>query len=563
MSARTSRALALSVFVLALAFHLAIAWQDFSTLARNGFLYDDSFYAFKIAQNIAAGNGITFDGVTPTNGFQPLYVFMLVPVFFFLGNDLVTPVYVALSLSAILAALTAALLYFIARRYVSERLAAATALVWAFSPVVIRQSANGLETALATLFFASVIYVYLSRIRSQPAPRNRDFWLLGVLIGLSVLGRIDQAFLALAIAIDYFLLARRGEVHARGGQIVRAVVAAFIVYSPWLSYNVFVMGHVFQDSGAATRFLSVVYAPFFGLGPAGMADRGPDAGFLWTHLVHAFSVLKVSPPFHAFFRAIERIGLAAGTETLATVASSVLGLLLIVAFLLVALRVRGNRTPVGELRFLLLVALLFVGAYSLYVFGVFFFIRYLYPLYIIVCLYAAVLVSELAHRLDLRRPALRGAVAAGVAAYVLTFGYMAFTAAFRSTPLYCFYDVAGWLNEHTSQQETIGVFQGGAIGYFVDRRVVNLDGKVNRAALEALQSNRIADYMKRQGIDVLVDNARVLHLVFGEGGAPARIAGCDQIMYGGRDGLPGWVAYRLHGNLGDVSNISVPPSGHQ
>ena len=46
--------------------HLSVSWQDFSTLAKNGYLYDDSFYAFKIAQNIVAGNGATFDGTTPT-----------------------------------------------------------------------------------------------------------------------------------------------------------------------------------------------------------------------------------------------------------------------------------------------------------------------------------------------------------------------------------------------------------------------------------------------------------------------------------------------------------------
>ena len=56
---------------------------------------------------------------------------------------------------------------------------------------------------------------------------------------------------------------------------------------------------------------------------------------------------------------------------------------------------------------------------------------------------------------------------------------MAYTCAARSRPVYCFYEVARWVDDYTSPDDTIGVFQSGAIGYFSHRRVVNLDGKVN------------------------------------------------------------------------------------
>ena len=107
---RSTIVLALLLVVAALALHLSVSWQDFSTLAKNGYLYDDSFYAFQIARNIADGQGATFDGHTPTNGFQPLYVFALVPVYKWFGSDGITPIYAALTLLALLTVATAVML---------------------------------------------------------------------------------------------------------------------------------------------------------------------------------------------------------------------------------------------------------------------------------------------------------------------------------------------------------------------------------------------------------------------------------------------------------------------
>ena len=189
---RQHRAALIAAAVLAiLLFHISVAWQEMGTLARNGFLYDDSFYAFKIARNIAAGNGATFDGIHPTTGFQPLYVMLLVPAYALAGDDLAAPIYVALSLLAAFTALTAYVLYRICRRYVGWGASLAAALIWAFSPIVTKQTANGLETALASFMIAASVFYYLDRIRSRENPPTRCFAMLGILLGITVLSRID------------------------------------------------------------------------------------------------------------------------------------------------------------------------------------------------------------------------------------------------------------------------------------------------------------------------------------------------------------------------------------
>jgi hypothetical protein len=41
---------------------------------------DDTGYFYKIALNVALGKGLTFDGINQTNGFQPLWLYMLLPL---------------------------------------------------------------------------------------------------------------------------------------------------------------------------------------------------------------------------------------------------------------------------------------------------------------------------------------------------------------------------------------------------------------------------------------------------------------------------------------------------
>jgi 4-amino-4-deoxy-L-arabinose transferase-like glycosyltransferase len=575
MSVATTRLIVIGLFLLAVVFHLSVVAQDISVLAKNGFLYDDSFYAFKISQNIASGSGISFDGEHPTNGFQPLYVFLLVPFYYVAGSDLISPIYAALILAAVLTALTAVLLFFIARRYVSTKIAVLTAVIWAFSPVVTKQSANGLETSLALLLFASVVYYYISRIRPVERPAVRTFLIFGVLIGLAILARIDEIFLALVILLDYLLILRSRHAPSRAlGNITVAAVMALLVYSPWLIYSIGTTGHVFQDSGSATRYLSMAYAPLFDLGGSDMASSGPSAGFIWGHVVHSFSVLKIAPPTHAVFRAFEKLGFALGAPTALTAVANVLGLLLLAAFIYVVVLRRRSLvvTGFGELQFLLLYAVVVIAAYSFYVFGVFFFVRYYYPIYFIACIFAGLLLEEGFRKLPANATIGRALAAVILVGYLSVFGYMAYACVCRSNQLYCFYDVARWVEENTSPDDTIGVFQSGAIGYFSNRRVINLDGKVNRSALDALRDEKLAEYLRKEGIDVVIDNQKVLDLFFAGSREnkhppdPLVSMGLDKIMDGAVNGdMRGWAAYRVNGFAESYgtgkSNGSSGPAG--
>jgi 4-amino-4-deoxy-L-arabinose transferase-like glycosyltransferase len=563
-------ALAACMLLIVLAFHLAVAWQDFAVLVRNGFLYDDSFYAFKIAQNIAAGRGVSFDGVHPTSGFQPLYVFLLVPAYLLSGGDPILPIHMALTMLAVFTSLTAGLIYLIARRSVGTAASLAAAAVWAFSPVVTRQGANGLETALTAFMIVLAFYFYLARVRSVERPPAWRFLALGLLLGLTVLSRIDSLLLVLVMLLDYLLLLRRS-----GAPSKRLVPAGLIplgvllLYGPWLVFNMIESGSPLQDSGTATRYLSLAYANYFNYSAENLASSGPGYSFVWTQIAHSFAVLKVVPPVHVIFRSLDRVGAAFGEIGGFRVAANVMGVVALALFAWAVARWRRDeaRSRRSEIDPLLWFSGLLVASYSLYVFGSFYFIRYYYPLYIAGSLYFAFLLQDAFDWYRRRAPRARRAVAAVVAAYAALFVFFSYSQAFRSRSVYPFYDIACWVSENTGEDETIGAFQCGTIGYLSGRRIINLDGKVNRDALAALKDGCLEDYCRTEGINVVLDHERILDLFLGESRA-AFGDSCATVPQGEMKHPTGWLALRISpppeakaapGGAGAKSGASLKP----
>jgi hypothetical protein len=59
-----------------------------------------------------------------------------------------------------------------------------------------------------------------------------------------------------------------------------------------------------------------------------------------------------------------------------------------------------------------------------------------------------------------------------------------------------------------------GVFQAGAVGYFSEREVINLDGVVNGAALRAMKERRMLSYLRETGIEYVADYGVILDKLF-------------------------------------------------
>ena len=109
------------LLLIGLALRLGLAWQDHLVQLAEWLWTDDSYLSLSVARNLAHGRGMTADGVHVTNGFQPLYVLLMVPVYALVSSDnLVLPVHVAGTMLAVAGTATAGVFYLIALRLFSR-----------------------------------------------------------------------------------------------------------------------------------------------------------------------------------------------------------------------------------------------------------------------------------------------------------------------------------------------------------------------------------------------------------------------------------------------------------
>src|SRR5262249_54593302 len=111
---------------------VVVVWHD----APFGLTFDDAFYYFGIARNVAHGHGSTFDGIDPTNGYHPLWMLLSVPIYAF-GMDGTPAVRVLLVLQVLCYGAALGLVGWIAARAIegwprlhAKRPDAATASTW-------------------------------------------------------------------------------------------------------------------------------------------------------------------------------------------------------------------------------------------------------------------------------------------------------------------------------------------------------------------------------------------------------------------------------------------------
>ncbi len=235
---------------------LAVIWVAglsaliLSGAADGGIVSDDAFYYFEITRNAARGEGFSFDGRGPTNGFHPLWTVLLLPVFSVLGDAPTPPVRAALILSVLLAGATAFALQRLFARVGSARAGELAGIVWLCNPLVPLLALRGLETSL-NAFALSLSFHAVLRV-SERCDRRALLW-LGALLGICGLARTENALWAVSVAFALVV----GSPSAREAlrRLVRVAAAALLVASPWLVWNLATFGTLLQTSGVArSRF---------------------------------------------------------------------------------------------------------------------------------------------------------------------------------------------------------------------------------------------------------------------------------------------------------------------
>lgn len=214
------------------------------------FMVDDSFYYLEIARNVAGGNGFTFDGLHATNGFQPLYQFLIVPVFW-LTRDSAAGIHAVKALEAILLGIAVTLLFRLVFQLARSRAAAWLAVAVLFLPGPYGHPFSkglfiGMESGVNAVMIAWLLLMWLQAMSTK---KGRGFFLLyGLVIGLTFLARLDNIFLIAGIAAhSAYVWGKRSEYQTRDLVLTGAVGLA--VAGSYLLWNDLQFGSILPISG--------------------------------------------------------------------------------------------------------------------------------------------------------------------------------------------------------------------------------------------------------------------------------------------------------------------------
>jgi len=208
-------------------------------------VYDDSYYYFSLARNLVTRGMLSADGLTLTNGFHPLWLFVITPIYFFFHNYHWFSVHLVITLSAIFDTAAAFLIYKTLEKLGKPNVGFWAAAFYLVNPYGLFYTMNGLETAQNNFFLA--LLVYLS-VKATPEWLKTGWFLLGTVCGLTLLSRTDNIFV-IAVLLGYLLRQYR-DFRA----IAKAASIASLLVLPWLIYNFITFGSVVQTSGTAYPF---------------------------------------------------------------------------------------------------------------------------------------------------------------------------------------------------------------------------------------------------------------------------------------------------------------------
>jgi hypothetical protein len=443
------RAGALVILVLVLYGLVKVVFLPSDVLVR--FTNDDTFYYLGIARNLAAGNGLTFDGLHQTNGFHPLWLGVCT-VPFLLGAGDHTAWRIVMALTVLLWGLGLVLVRRVVARRFGERGALLPLVLFAW-PQFLNVSSCGMEVTLAfALLFAALDVADRGGVFRFEGARGAE-WGVGALLALLFLSRLDSFFVHVA-AFVYLLAAYRrgGPGHGKGwrdlaGRFLRLFGPSVLALAGFLLWNGLTFGHLVPISGALKSSFPV---PVFRFGQI----------LLYREICFLAMLALV-------WTALRRRELDVGVRIVAW------------GFL-------------GQLVYLLLFQ---KWAYYAY---------YLVPLGLSVSLLAVghFFGHTLRGRLKWQRAFLVVAAVGVLAGQVVSwsrvkFGFQTYT-----------YRAAQWASKNTADDAVFAMTDCGVFGYFCGRSCINLDGLVNNYSYQyVLLTGRLEEYLRDEGVDYIVHHA--------------------------------------------------------
>ncbi|MBI5375546.1 MAG: glycosyltransferase family 39 protein [Candidatus Schekmanbacteria bacterium] len=471
--------------------------------------FDDTFYFLKIARNIALNHKISFDGIEMTNGFQPLWEILLVPIMFFVNNREIA-LSLSLSLSSLLSMGTLLFLYKIVKTLYSDTAAFFAVIIWGTNIELIRMETSGMEFSLSCVMLSWIIYFYVTRFKLNKNPRGRDYSLLGLLTGFVILARTDAIF----ITFSFFILicfAKKDRIKS----LLRFSVFTSIILLPYFAWNIIYFGKLMPISGAVKEWMSNLiitqtYNGYFSLSYI--------KNFIFYQAWQGF--LSVTWIFNSYFTPFrEYLPFLERNFEIKVALLLVLFILFIIIYSIVSYREKS--ALLKSLNYLSPIFLFILFHYTYYHFysfwesmSTYYAVEYLVAI-IIISMSLDFFFTEIIKKAISNETIFKGVTFSliffmTIYLYILLGNYGvknklrtgdSLKAPAITWPADEMLEAAKWINANVEKGTRVGCWDAGIIGYFTDCHVICLDGLVNDFELLKFKKNGKFDkYIKEKNI---------------------------------------------------------------
>jgi hypothetical protein len=439
--------------------------------------HDDAFYYFTIARHLAHGDGSTFDGLTPTNGYHPLWLWLLTPLFRLSADPMTMLLWIKLVCAGCWA-VSIMLVCSIARHL--EAVAETSPVLLLLVPL--RQLwLGGMETALAvTLVLVAIHQALGDRVVSDPTGARR--WPTALLLMLAVLARLDLVFLVGALCA-IALSAARG---AAGSERIRLAWAlawpSCVALAALMIFNAVVFGSAVPISGVAKSlggpfWNPSVFTSYLGATPIRLPGLGAPPIWCWW--------VAVVLPAMVVARAGARLWEDARRGTLQGLGGLACALVAGNAFQLAYYAVNSS-WPLWDWYYYFL-PLLLVTAVPILASAMVTRLRPPRPLVTLIPVAVALMIGgKLIAELRTPRERLR----------------VSPSATFKTGAI----DAAAFLNRALPRDAVVAMGdRAGSLGYLLERPLVQTEGLVgSRAYLDALSAGQVHAFLQERGVAVVI-----------------------------------------------------------
>jgi hypothetical protein len=515
------------LFIAVLAVHLYVAFAPANSL-MNWYTTDDAFYYFKTAQNIGLGRDISFDGISRTNGFHPLWMIICVPIFLLANLNLILPLRIVVLVAGLMNAVTAILIYRMFKNNGAAFAGVAAAMFWAFSTRVHSITVTlGMEATVNALTVTLLNYLasQLDAKKENGTLAIKDFAWLGIAAIFTFLSRIDNGFVVAAVLI-WVLVKHRDSLAITGEntqqKLKRWLNLALTIGLPvgitllvYLGFNKIYFGTETPVSGQIKRWWGTLPNTVYGF-PV------DNYKVFLTHLVTPqinigpFALLTQTP--HDIAGLIEKV-IPVASENL----KSVHRLLVLISSLLMtgvaAIFVKSSWKRFAKLvdRFYLIPFFIACLA-QIYSYKSTTYIEtltwYWVGEMVLIVISGGVLIDSIVEWLKKKNTSVRVYQISGAAIALLLVipfaSYIVNLFPYQVDPAYeeAYLGGAHALEQYTEPGSIIGTTGGGIVAYFIkDRTIVNLDGLINsQDYFQRMRRGKTGEFFDRIGLDYVYGN---------------------------------------------------------